>query len=455
VVQQLRERKRRPSKPFAIMLTTIDEVKRHCHASSEEESLLRSPQSPIVLLKWRDGSNLSPLVAPGLRYQGAMLPYSRLHYLLLRETGLPLVMTSGNLSEEPIAKDNEEALQRLGGIVDYFPIHNRDIYARYDDSVSMVAEGKARLIRRARGHSPHPIRLAFKEGHVTPSGAELKNTFCLTRDEYASLSQHIADMENLETLEHFEATIKLYQRLFRIEPQIIAHDLHPNYLSTRYAMDLAAANPELRLCPIQHHHAHIASCSAENGVQRPAIGVAFDGTGYGSDGPIRGGEFLLADYGGFQRLGHLEYVPLPGGEAAIKRPYRMAISYLYSLLGESALSDTVPFLAEIDELELKLIKRQLERGINSPLTSSCGRLFDAVSALIGIRGEIDYEAQAAIELEMAATDVHPADDTIYPFDVAEEGGVSIAHLRDTFSTIIADIKGGYPRTKSPIGSMTR
>ena len=443
-VMQLRQRKRRPAKPLAVMFATIEEAEKHCYISPDEKKLLQSAPSPIVLLGWRDSSDLSPLVAPGLKYLGVMLAYTPLHHLLLRETGLPLVMTSGNLSEEPIARDNHEAQQRLSDIADYFLMHNRDIHARYDDSVAMVATGATRIIRRARGYAPHPIRLPFTARQILACGAELKNTFCLTRDEYAFLSQHIADLENLESLEHFQATIKLYQKLFRIKPRIIAHDLHPDYLSTQYAIGLARDDPRLRLYPVQHHHAHIASCLAENGIQQPAIGIVFDGTGYGSDGHIWGGEFLLADYKGFKRLGHLEYVPLPGGEAAIKKPYRMAISYLYSLLGEDSLDSNLPGLRGIDELELELIKKQLERKINSPLTSSCGRLFDAVSALAGIRGSIAYEAQAAIELEMAATGA--ADDSSsYPFGVIMISDMRLVQLKDTFQAIIADLNTGVSK----------
>ena len=311
----------------------MEEIEKHCLVSPEERKLLESPQCPIVLLRWKHGSsNISPAVAPNLKYLGVMLPYTPLHHLLLKETGLPLVMTSGNLSEEPIAKDNDEALRRLKGIADYFLLHNRDIYARYDDSVYMV-EDTPQAIRRARGYAPYPIFLPFKSKQILACGAEDKNTFCLTKDEHAFLSQHIGDMENEETLEHFENTIGLYKKLFRIEPEIIAYDMHPEYLATKYALELGA-EAGLSLVPVQHHHAHIVSCLVENGVEGPVIGVAFDGTGYGTDGTIWGGEFLLADWQNFKRVGHLEYVPLPGGAAAIKKPYRMALSYLYSLLGE-------------------------------------------------------------------------------------------------------------------------
>ncbi|MFQ6122123.1 MAG: carbamoyltransferase HypF [Dehalococcoidales bacterium] len=438
-VALLRERKGRPSKPLAIMLTTLEEVKEHCQVSSAEEELLTSCQSPIVLLRRKAGSSISPLVAPQLNYLGVMLPYTPLHHVLLRETALPLVMTSGNLSEEPIAKDNDEAIRRLQGIADYFLLHNRDIYARYDDSVTMVERGEPQLIRRARGYAPYPIHLPFKAKQVLACGAELKNTFCLTRDEYAFLSQHIGDMENLETLEHFETTIKLYQRLFRIQPETVAYDMHPEYLSTKYAKAMAAESTDITFIPVQHHHAHIVSCITDNGLQEPVIGVAFDGTGFGSDGCIWGGEFLLANYRGFERLGQLQYIPLPGGAAAIERPYRMAISYLLSLLGEDALNQKLPFLSRVDSLETNLIKKQIEKGINSPLTSSCGRLFDAVSALIGVRDRISYEAQAAIELEMVADESETGS---YPFSIIEQNGTDIVHLGELFSAIIGDLSRG-------------
>jgi len=440
-IDLLRRRKRRPFKPLAIMVSSIDEVKKHCYVSNEEEKLLTSAHSPIVLMRWKADSSVSQAVAPNLKYLGVMLPYTPLHHVLLRETGLPLVMTSGNLSEEPIAKDNDEAIRRLSGITDYFMVHNRDIYARYDDSVTMVERGVTQLVRRARGYAPYPIHLGFSSQQILGCGAELKNTFCLTRDEYAFVSQHIGDMENLETMEHFKDTISLYETLFRIEPKVIAHDLHPEYLSTKYAQELASESGDIRLVPVQHHHAHIVSCMADNGVDTPVIGVAFDGTGFGSDGNIWGGEFLVADYQRFTRMGHLEYLPLPGGTLAINKPYRIAAGYLRSLLGEDALNQDLPFLRGVDAVEVDVIKKQVERRINSPLTSSCGRLFDAISALIGVRGEIEYEAQAAIELEMTAYD-EINETGCYPFSIAEQDGLSIVKLRDLFSAIIYDLQSG-------------
>jgi len=438
-INLLRNRKRRPSKPLAIMMATLEDIEKHCLVSIEERALLQTPECPIVLLGWkRDSSGVSPAVAPNLKYLGVMLPYTPLHHLLLRETGLPLVMTSGNLSEEPIAKDNDEALSRLSGIADYFLLHNRDIYARYDDSVYMV-EGVPQAIRRARGYAPYPIFLPFQSKQILACGAEDKNTFCLTKDEHAFLSQHIGDMENEETLEHFENTIELYKKLFRVEPEIVAYDMHPEYLSTKYALEVGSEQG-LSLVPVQHHHAHIVSCVVENEVKETVIGVAFDGTGYGTDGTIWGGEFLLADWRSFKRVGHLECVPLPGGAAAIKKPYRMALSYLYTLLGENFSLEGLP-ISKINSTELDIIKQQLKRGINSPLTSSAGRLFDAVSALAGVRGEIDYEAQAVIELEMLAPDeTGELGRESYPFTIFEQHGVRVVKLSELFESLVRDVK---------------
>ena len=459
VVKTLRQRKKRSSKPFAIMVTDIDEARRHCYVSPEEENLLTSPQSPIVLMRWREDSSVSREVAPNLRFLGVMLPYTPLHHILLRDVGLPLVMTSGNLSEEPISRDNDEALRRLSGIADYFLVHNRDIYSRYDDSVAILERGTSQLVRRARSYAPYPIRLPFKTRQVLGCGAEDKNTFCLTKDNYAFVSQHIGDMENMETLEHFDSTISLYKRLFHMQPEIIAHDLHPDYLATKYARELGESG--MKLVPVQHHHAHIASCLADNGLESPVIGVAFDGTGMGADGNIWGGEFLVADCRNFRRAGHLEYLPLPGGAAAIKRPYRTAIGYILTLLGENALDHDLPVMREADDMEIEVIKRQIERKINSPLTSSVGRLFDTISALLGIRGEIDYEGQAAVELEMAAlssviarpvpSEARELDEAIrsnnesYPYHIVEDEGIRIVRLRDLLSAVIDDLHQGISK----------
>lgn len=452
-VKTLRQRKKRPFKPLAIMVANMDEVKKHCYVSPEEQNLLSSPQCPIVLMRWKGNSPVSREVAPNLEYLGVMLPYTPLHHILLKDTRLPLVMTSGNLGEEPIAKDNDEALRKLSGIADYFLIHNRDIYSSYDDSVAMVEGKTSQLIRRARSYAPYPIHLKFKAKQVLGCGAQMKNTFCLTRDNHAFLSQHIGDLENIETLEHFAHTISLYKKLFRIEPEIIAHDLHPDYLSTNYARELGATG--VKLIPVQHHHAHVASCMADNGLETPVIGVAFDGTGFGSDGYIWGGEFLVGDYNSFNRVGHLEYLPLPGGDAAIKNPYRIAISYLLSLLGENDLNTVIESAAkqlqsacikQVGELEIQIIKHQIETGLNSPLTSSMGRLFDAISALIGIRDKIDYEGQAAVELEMVAyRGNHTDSNESYPYHIIKDKGVRIVKLGGLLSAIIADLAQNVPQ----------
>jgi hydrogenase maturation protein HypF len=375
-----------------------------------------------------------------------MLPYTPLHHLLLRETGLPLVMTSGNLSEEPIARDNDEALGRLAGIADYFLRHNRDIYARYDDSVMNVEAGVPQFVRRARGYAPYPIRLPYRSRQILGCGAEEKNTFCLTRDNYAFVSQHIGDMENLETLEHFTNTIALYQQLFRIRPEIIAHDMHPEYLPTKYAKELAARD-NIKLVPVQHHHAHIVSCMADNGIEEQLIGVSFDGTGYGLDEHIWGGEFMVADYKKFTRMAHLEYLPLPGGALAIKKPYRTAIGYLVALGIE--IDRKLPSFKQIDDVEREIIKNQIEKNINAPLTSSMGRLFDAVAALIGVRGVIEYEAQAAIDLETVANEAADEIES-YPFSVIEQTDVSIIKIHDLLTAVINDLHA--KRTKAIIAA---
>jgi hydrogenase maturation protein HypF len=367
-----------------------------------------------------------------------LLPYTPLHHLLMHSTDLPLVMTSGNVSEDPIACDNDEALERLRGIADYFLWHNRDIYVRYDDSVALVVDDEQCLVRRARGYAPYPVQLPFHVGHsVLACGAEMKGAFCITCNDDAFISQHIGDMENAETLHYFENTVEIYKKLFRIEPRIIACDTHPDYLSTRYAQKLAQTNTDLRLFPVQHHHAHVASCMADNAVVEPVIGVALDGTGYGADGNIWGGEFLLADYCKCERLAHLEYVPLPGGDASTRRPLRIAVAYLYALLGEEALM-TSGLTERMPSAEWALLRQQMDRRINSPLTSSCGRLFDAVAALIGICDSINYEAQAAIELEMVATDA--AAGKRYPMEFTQQDGVDIIRLGGLVHAILEDVK---------------
>ncbi|MEW6231158.1 MAG: carbamoyltransferase HypF [Chloroflexota bacterium] len=457
-VQELRERKQRVDKPFAIMSPDARAVASYCHLAPGEQQLLESPQRPIVLLRRQEGAPIAPAVAPNNCYLGVMLPYTPLHHLLFSQEGdrpagrwpLALVMTSGNRSEEPIAKDNGAALEQLAPLADYFLLHDRDIHVRCDDSVTRLFQGKEAVIRRSRGYAPFPVRLDFPLQEILACGGELKNTFCLTRDNYAFLSQHIGDLENLETLESFESNIEHFKRLFRIEPKIVAHDLHPDYLSTKYAQELASnhwaqsTGSEVRLIPVQHHHAHMASVMAENGLNETVIGVSFDGTGYGIDGAIWGGEFLVGDYRGFHRAAHLKYVPLPGGTAAIKRPYRMALSHLFNALRPDAFSIHLPLWEQLEPSEQAVLRRQIETGLGSPPTSSMGRLFDAVSSLLGIRQVINYEGQAAIELEMVAQE---GVEGSYEFAIQESGVKGHGLLIDPaplFRDLIADIKAGVP-----------
>ncbi len=440
-VLKLRQRKKRPGKPFALMMASIEDIKKHCTVSPEEEGLLLSAQAPIVLLRWnKDISDVTDEAAKNNKYLGVMLPSTPLHHILTRYARRPLVMTSGNLSEEPICRDNDEALRRLAGIADYFILHDRDIYSRYDDSVFMVAGDRARAVRRARGYAPSPILLPRKAVQILACGADEKNAFCLTRDENAFLSQHIGDMDNTETLEHFQNTLELYRRLFRVEPELIVHDLHPEYNSTKYALALAAEK-RIKTLAVQHHHAHIASCLLENAATGPVIGVAFDGTGYGSDGRIWGGEFLVGEAGNLKRMAHLEYVPMPGGESAIRKPYRMALGYISCLLGRDTPIKNLPILGSLPDAEVEVIRKQIEKSINTPLTSSAGRLFDAVSALAGIRGEITYEAQAAIELEMSAPDDISGCDP-YPFAIEPEGDMLIIKLKGLIAAVMEDVGRG-------------
>ena len=422
------------------MLSSLEEARLHCRISDEEAHLLLSPAAPILLLPWLESSDICRPVAPNLLYLGIMLPYTPLHHLLLRAAALPLVMTSGNLSEEPIAAQNDEALGRLGDIADYFLLHNRDIAARYDDSVAFVLDGKMQIVRRARGFAPFPLRLELPGKAVLALGADEKNTFCLARDQHAFVSQHIGDMDGAETQEHLQNTLQDYKHTFRVEPQLIAHDLHPDYHSTTLARELARQSGIPTLA-VQHHHAHIASCMADNALKGKIIGVALDGTGYGTDGNIWGGEFFIAGYDSFQRCGHLQYLPLPGGDAGIKRPYRIAAAYLRSLLGLSPV-EIHGYLSRYAPLEeFELVTRQISRGLNTPLTSSMGRLFDAVSALLGVRGVIQYDAQAAIELEMKASTCTDNIKQAYPFKIREKNPYIIV-VKELFSEIITDLQKG-------------
>ncbi len=455
-VEELRRRKLRVDKPFALMMPDLESVSKHCHLNQFEREQLASRQRPIVILERRPESSIALQVAPNQTTLGVMLPYTPLHLLLLEhEPGFPeaLVMTSGNLSEEPIATDNKEARQRLGELADAFLMHDREIQTRCDDSVIRVLNldggdpssgfqpGEYPL-RRARGYAPNPIHLRWEMQPLLATGPELKNTFCLTRGPYAFISHHIGDLENYETLRAFEDGIHHYERLFRIEPQAIAYDLHPDYLATRYALQRAEAE-SLPLIGVQHHHAHLAACLAENEHpgDRPVIGLSLDGTGYGEDGAIWGGEILLGDYIGFERLYHLAYIPLPGGDQAIREPWRSALSHLHRA-GISWDEDLPPvkFARQIETAAgdpIELLQHQITSGVNAPLTSSMGRLFDAISSLLGICHTTNYEAQAAIELESLA---EPDESGAYSFGI--EG--QLLDPAPTFQSLLRDLRDGVP-----------
>ncbi len=394
-VERLRARKRRSDKPFAVMVRDLAAAAALCHVSEAEQEALSSTRSPIVILRRGDQFTLPNAIAPGNRTLGVMLPYTPLHHLLFADAPYDaLVMTSGNLSEEPIVVSNDEAYQRLSQTADWFLTHNRAIYMRTDDSVVRVFEGRERVMRRSRGYAPQTLDLGREVPELLACGGELKNAFCLTKGRHAILSQHIGDLENYETLEFFEETLRNLKKLFRVEPRAVAHDLHPQYLSTKYALEKTG----LPAIGVQHHHAHIASCMAEHGLSGETIGVAFDGTGYGTDGAIWGGEFLVAGYRGFTRRAHLRYVPLAGGDAAVRENWRAALGYLADTFGADASIEGVA------EERVRVVRRMIASGLNTVPTSSCGRLFDAVSALIGLRREVTFEGQAAIELEMTAQD---------------------------------------------------
>ena len=480
-VRRLRDGKRRSNKPFAVMMPDVRTVRLFCEVGDEGEGLLTSPENPIVLLEKKDCTHISELVAPDNNYLGVMLPYTPLHHLLFRypmsnRSSLnthphfsALVMTSGNISEEPIVTDNDEAMERLSHVADAFLLHNRDIYMRVDDSVARVSGFKSqisnlkfqisdlrsqisnppfRIIRRARGYAPSPIELGFDMPEILATGGELKTTFCLTKGRYAIMSQHIGDMENLEAIGFYKETLNNLKGTFEVEPSIIAHDMHPNYWTTTFAEQLATHEPSLSTIPVQHHHAHIVSCMAENGLSGRVIGVALDGTGYGTDGRVWGGEFMIAGIperertqsgkSGFERFAHLEYLPMPGGERAIKEPYRMAVSYLYHTFGQGCLDVLPSFFDRFDHRMIERLIEMMDRGIRSLLTSSCGRLFDAVASILGIRDFITFEAEGAIGVEMRS--LRDVEDR-YGFAI-KEGEPYTIDLRPMIVQMVDDLRRG-------------
>jgi hydrogenase maturation protein HypF len=434
-VALLRGRKYREDKPFALMCKDLEVIESICAMDDASRQLLTSKERPIVILPRRTNGAIALSVAPGQGTFGVMLPYTPLHHLLLADGLSSLVMTSGNRSDEPIAYRNAEALQRLRGIADFFLVHNREIQTRCDDSVVKLFRGRTTFMRRARGFVPFPIRLKQGGKSVLACGAELKNTFCLTKGVYAFLSHHIGDLENYETMQSFEQGIDLMMRLFQIEPEAVVHDMHPDYLSTRFALSYAR-DRKLPAISVQHHVAHALSCMAEHGLAGPCLAVVMDGTGYGEDGTVWGGEFLEVTGMKNTRLGHLRTIFLPGGDRAAKEPWRMAAVYLDRIYGRVEQMD-IPFVKRFDHAHWSLLREAVQAGINSPLCSSTGRLFDAVSAIIGVRLHTNYEGQAAIELEQMAMQGEEGE---YPFEIADEGGLLILNPDPLIAAIVEEVK---------------
>ena len=436
-VAALRRRKHREDKPFALMVASLAEARRLVGMSAADEALLVSRERPVVLMPRRARAPVADAVAPRSRELGLMLPYSPLHHLLLADTGLPLVMTSGNVSDEPIAYRDEDALDRLRGIADLFLLHDRPIRTRTDDSVVRTLAGRSVFVRRSRGYVPASLRLPVAaEQPLLACGAELKNTFCVAKEDRGWMSHHIGDLENWETLRSFTEGIDHFERLFAIEPRVVAHDLHPEYLSTKYALE----RERVELVEVQHHHAHLAACLAEHGERGPAVGAIYDGTGYGDDGTIWGGELLFGDLAGYERDGHLASVPMPGGQAAIREPWRMAYAWLaVSLRGEPELP--VALRGDVTPAAWHIVGRLVRSGVASPLTSSIGRLFDAVAALSGICPRVNYEGQAAIELEAACEAV---EQLAYPLPLVQRKRRVVLDPRLTVRAVWRDLSAGVP-----------
>jgi hydrogenase maturation protein HypF len=436
-LRELRRRKQREEKPFAVMSNDLEKVMEYAEADEAERELLLSFRRPIVLLRKRQPEGLAPSVAPHSRSYGVMLPCTPIQHLLLAEGFLALVMTSANFTDEPICIANGEAVERLRGVADGFLAHDRDICARSDDSIARVMAGRPRLLRRARGYVPLPIALKADGPKVLAVGAELKGAICLTKGRNAFLGQHLGDLKSEQALDFFEETVTHLCRILEIEPEAVAHDLHPDYFSTRYARRLKART----LVGVQHHHAHIAAVLAEHGEEGPVLGVALDGTGYGADGAIWGGEFLIADLRDFRRVGHLAVMPLPGGDAAIEEPWRTAVAYLYAALGPEWTSLDIPFVKRVDTRRARLVTQMIEGQVNTPFTTSTGRLFDAVASLLGICDRNTHEGQAPMELE-AAGDEGVTDALAY--EIRRENGAFLLDPRSFIRAVVARLRESAP-----------
>ena len=443
-VARLRARKHREDKPFALMASDTEAARALIELTPPDETLLRAPQRPIVIARRRTGVEVAPGVAPATHDLGVMLPYSPLHHLLLADAGFALVLTSGNASDEPIAYRDEEAVERLAGIADLFLVHNRPIHMRTDDSVVRTLDPRLRaeplLIRRSRGYVPAHVPLPVEaRAPVLGCGAELKNTFCVARRDRAWVGHHIGDLKNYETLSSFGEGIEHFQRLFAVEPAVVAHDMHPDYLSTRYALERESSER----VAVQHHHAHLAACLAEHGETGPAVGAIYDGTGYGPDGTVWGGELLVGGLAAFERRGMLFPVRLPGGDAAVREPWRMACSWLAAASGRERPDVPTALHERVSHADWDAVCDLLASGLNSPLATSVGRLFDAVAALSGIRATVNYEGQAAAELEGVSD---PTERGAYPLGLIDAGGAGPVMLdaRETVAAVAADVARGVP-----------
>ena len=439
-VANLRKKKGRPDKPLAVMATSLEKIKSFALISLEEQALLTGRSKPIVLLQKKSTSALAENVAPANRFIGAMLPYTPIHHLLLKAHDfLALVMTSGNLSGSPIVKDNDEAFEKLANIADYFLLHDRPIVTQTDDSVIRLDGNNSAIYRRARAFVPKAVKLKMNSGRTLALGAIIKNTVCLTKEKEAFLSQHIGDLDNIDTQHHQKNITNHFQSLMRIEPDLLVHDLHPDYPGSRYAQ----SQKELPSIGIQHHHAHAVSCMAEHGLDGPVIGLTLDGNGYGPDHTVWGGEVLLADYHTFERLAHLSTVEMPGGDAAIQEPWRMAVSHLYRAYGPEYKDLKLSILQDHAD-KITLIEQMIDKSINSPLTSSCGRLFDSVAALLGMRHTVSFEGQAAAELEMLL-EPDNTDSSSYPFEIIKaEDKPWLLPVKPIITGIVEDLLENIP-----------
>ena len=435
-IRILREHKGREEKPFALMVKDLESAKKFCIVSEMDKHFLMMPQRPIVLVEKKDSRVIAPNVAPHNKYCGVLLPYTPLHSLIVEGSYPALVMTSANIYEEPICSDNEEAVKRMKGIADYFLVHNRQIHQRCDDSVIALADAFPIIIRRSRGYAPEPIILPLLMSDAIAVGAHLKNTVCLGKNDRAFVSQHIGDLETYETYNFFQESIQHLIHIFEARPEIIIHDLHPGYLSTQWAK-----KQSLPLVAVQHHEAHVASCMAEHHLNEEVIGISFDGTGYGEDGKIWGSEFFAGKPGNFRRCAHFDYIEMAGGDLAAKEPWRMAVSYLNKYLGKDWLNYHLPLIETIGMQKIQNLISMIEHRINCPETCGCGRLFDAVSSLSGLRYMNNYEGQAPMELEMQMEDAQKdtnASGNYYHFDVNEGDNIFIVSFARMFSSIMED-----------------